>query len=134
METLAIIFYLFLFAFLVTGLSALFFKSRGPWGSYWSTFLIIFFFVWITALWIKPIGPEYFGISWGPIVFVAILMSILLYAVTPPYYRHWSSKINKDDLKEKLIRDKPEPVFALGIIFWSVIVILLIAIALGYWI
>jgi hypothetical protein len=66
------------------------------------------------------------GIAWGPLVFVAFLFAILLMALAagnpkPAKTNNASEAVNEG------------PVVAIGMFFWFLLVILLVAIAVGYY-
>ncbi|QSE95895.1 hypothetical protein [Fulvivirga lutea] len=128
MDVLAIILYLFVFALLITAISGLAFKTHGPWGSYWPSFLLTFLFIWVVSLWTEPVGPVYYGVSWVPIIFAGVIMAILLAAVTPPQLRRQRKIILKDNKEDR----NPGTAIALGILFWVVIIILIVGIIAKY--
>lgn len=120
------IFAAFIMAFLFTFLFSVGFKNKGPWGILWIFFLIIFLASWAGQLWISPIGPLFYGISWLPLLFVAIIFAIILAATSSPGYNRKS--VANDDSKVT-----KEPAVVLGVFFWLLLVILLIVIAIGYY-
>ncbi|MGZ3884638.1 MAG: hypothetical protein ACXVPD_10585, partial [Bacteroidia bacterium] len=46
-------------------------KNKGPWGTIWFTFLILFLSAWAGFLWLKPFGPTVFGLHMVPSLFIA---------------------------------------------------------------
>jgi hypothetical protein len=53
-------------------------KSKGPWGTAWSLFVFLFLALWTVSLYIRAMGPSYLGVSWLPVVFAGLLLTILL--------------------------------------------------------
>lgn len=60
------------------------FKSRGPWGTFWSFLLILILAGLAAEAWITPIGPVGWGVAWIPTIFVILLFALLLAAAAPP--------------------------------------------------
>lgn len=123
-------------------ISALFyygFSARGPWGSFWTFFLALLLIVWAASLWVRPIGPVYWGIAWIPLIFIGIIFALLLAAVPPYDTRPYDG--TRTDVREEIPADEAEiehqreaaaTAAAVGWIFWTFIIILLIAIFMGY--
>lgn len=65
-------------ALMITIVFAVAFKTRGPWGSVWAFFLIIFLAVWAASLWVNPAGPEVFGYSLIPIALVGVIFALII--------------------------------------------------------
>ena len=59
------------------------FGTKGPWGSFLSFLLVVVLFAWTAAVWLKPYGPLWMGISWIPIVFGGFFAAVLLTSVSP---------------------------------------------------
>ena len=104
--------------------------SRGPWGSAWTLFLVLFLALWLTGLFINPVGPVHWGIAWIPLIFVGFLLAILFMAVTPGDGRR--------RLKDKKIVDGSDAQTdaeiagaTLGLFFWMLILLLITAIIIG---
>ncbi len=133
MEVLSTLILLALIAIGITAIFALSFRTRGPWGSGWSFFFVIFLFVWASSIWVTPYGPVYSGIAWGPILFVGILVAFLLLAATPPHYRKWKKPSLEKNEANDLKKYPTSFSLAIDIFFWMVIGILLISILISYW-
>ena len=122
-----------LFAFgvavLITLIFAAGFRRTGPWSGFWAFFFIILLAAWAGGLWVEPFGPEFYGVYWFPFIVVGLIFAFLLAAVTPP------RDIEPKTSEEKLREDKREEAAAkgvLGIFFWLILTILIIAIIAGY--
>jgi hypothetical protein len=116
-------------ALLLTLIFSTSFRHRGPWGGLLFFFLVIFLTSWASQLWINPFGPVVLGIYWVPLVFVAVLVALLLLAVG-------STAIDKAPVTppaEEITRSESS-LLAIGLFFWILVVILIIAIAIGYWV
>jgi hypothetical protein len=66
------------------------------------------------------------GIAWGPLVFVAVLFAILLMALAAGNPGPAKTNNAPDAVNEG-------PVVAIGLFFWFLLIILLVAIAVGYY-
>ncbi|HSJ66658.1 MAG TPA: hypothetical protein VK921_03235 [Anditalea sp.] len=103
---------------------------RGPWGSFWTFFIIVLLSVWAASLWIVPFGYIYWEIAWIPLFFIGLVIAFLLAALTstPPRWRRTakgSDIVNADN--------EPEQTFAaIGLMFWLFIGLMLVAIIVGY--
>jgi hypothetical protein len=123
-------------------ISALFYyglNARGPWGSFWTFFLALLLIVWAASLWVRPIGPVYWGVAWIPLIFIGIIFALLLAAV--PTYDTRPYDGTRTDVREEIPADEAEiesrreaeaTAAAVGWIFWTFVLILLIAIIIGY--
>jgi hypothetical protein len=109
--------------------------SRGPWGTAWTLFLVLFLAMWVAGLYVSPVGPVYWGIAWVPIIFAGILFAILLVAVMPDAGRNRrrlrNGKIESGN-KDLSGLDSPEITSTtLGGFFWILIMLFTIAIIVG---
>jgi hypothetical protein len=119
------------FAFFLALLLSLFlvygFRNRGPWGSVWTFWLILFLGIWAAALWVYPTGPMLYGVSWIPLLFVGFFFAILLLAAIP------TRSSRQPGVDEEAYTQISSETRALSIFFWLLVLILVIAIILGYW-
>lgn len=74
----------FLIATLLTGILLLVFKNKGPWGSAWAFFLVLFLSIWTLTLYLRTMGPIYLGVPWLQLLLGGVLLMILLVAAIPP--------------------------------------------------
>jgi hypothetical protein len=115
-------------ALLISLVFSLAFNNRGPWGIFWTFFLVIFLAALAGQLWIKPIGPVYWGIAWVPLFAVGLLFAFLLaasVAVSAP------KELRKEG--EEVKRGEATVAAAVGAFFWLMVIILVLAIAVGYY-
>jgi hypothetical protein len=106
---------------------------RGPWGSVWTFFLVMFLSLWIVAIYIRASGPVYFGIAWTPIFVAGILFALLLAAALPDA-NHWRDEILRDSDTGKVVELNNEPnlsIKPLGKFFWVLIILMVVAIIVG---
>jgi len=57
-------------------------KSRGPWGSGWSFFIIVGLWLAAVSLWVPPAGPLWFGAPWIDLFVTGLLISFVLSATS----------------------------------------------------
>ncbi|MFP4340293.1 MAG: hypothetical protein ACLFQO_07615 [Cyclobacteriaceae bacterium] len=125
-------------------------KSRGPWGSIWTFFFFVFLAIWAASLWFNPAGPVFLGVAWLPLLFIGFLVALLFVALPTSYdVRNGDTgtkrrKIRRSDTSEKKeISDQAEDLSGeenpddtavkVSGFFWVLMVFLLLAIILGYW-
>jgi hypothetical protein len=100
-------------------------KHKGPWGAIWLVFITIFLASWAGYLWINPFGPMVMGVSVMPIFAVGLIFAFILAAVTVPTQRTVKNLTIKEDVPS-------DTKIAIGIFFWIVLILLVIAIVTGY--
>ena len=101
-------------------------RIRGPWGNFWTFFIVLLLAVLAANLWVRPIGPSYQGIYWIPPIAAGFLVASILAASTP-------SSRSKSRLKqntEEYIERKANAI-ALGSFFWFVVIFLIILVLMG---
>lgn len=126
-ELLLGILYLVSLAFLITVFFATLLRNRGPWGTFWSFFIVILLAMFATDLWVGPVGPYFFGgIYWVPPLAVGLLIALLLAATTP------SPKARSEiEVEKKEIAKENQATAALGTFFWILFLFLIVLIAVG---
>ena len=121
---------------LAVGLAALFFTSfsryvfhsRGPWGSYWSSFLVMFLGIWAAQVWIEPMGPVWAGVAWLPLLLAGVYFSVLLIPVGPNQ-QDQPEQPNKASRRQQ----KEDWTFrVLNASFWLFLLVLAFVVVLGY--
>ena len=122
------ILYLVSIAFLITLFFTVLLKNRGPWGSFWTFFIVILLAVFVADVWVGPVGPFFHdGIYWVPPLAVGLLVALLLAATTP------SPRTRSElDLEKKEIAREDSAAVALGTFFWFLFVFMLILVAVGF--
>src|SRR5215813_5229599 len=48
----------------------------------WSVFVLLALGIWAGGLWAAPAGPVHFGINWLPFLLIAILLAVLVAALS----------------------------------------------------
>ena len=119
-----------LIALVITAVFALGFNNKGPWGTIWAFFLIIFLAVWAATLWFTPHGPFVWGIAWIPVTIVGIVIALIISSAVPPSNRETIQHKRKLDPEVK----QKGKVSTYSVYFWMVLLLLVIAIIVGYYI
>lgn len=135
MEIVGGIIAVILVAILISALFYYGFNARGPWGSFWTFLLALLLIVWAASIWVRPLGPVYWGVAWIPLIFIGFIFALLLAAV-PTYDTRTRTEARADipaDEAELEARSEADAAaVAVGWIFWTFIIILLVAIIIGY--
>jgi len=97
------------------------FGTRGPGDRFIWFFLIIFLFAWAGGVWIAPIGPMWWGVSWIPVLATGIFIALLLTAAAPGTPR------NRREARTQAATEDTVAA-ALGIFFWILVVLLVLSI------
>jgi len=112
-------------ALLISVIFGLGFRRTGVWPGIFIFFLIIFLFSWAGGVWLAPFGPTLAEVYWLPFLFVGILIALFLAAAVPPERsRRRSIEVPEQEVAEGETM--------LGVFFWFLIVLLIIAIAVFY--
>jgi hypothetical protein len=110
----------FLIALIVSMLFAPGYRTNGL-----SPFIIFFFILFFAGLagqyWIVPFGPNWWGVSWGPILIIVLIFTFLFAAPSP-----YESRKHKTDAGAAAV-------LAISGFIWLLFIVLAIAIALGYY-
>jgi hypothetical protein len=121
------IFLIILAALIIGALFHFGFKSTGPWGSFWFFFLVLMLAGLAAEAWIKPIGPVYWNISWGPVLFVIFLFALLMVAATPP---RLGRRLKRTENVQET--DAPEAaIVTISLFFWAFLLFLFGAVLWG---
>jgi hypothetical protein len=119
--------YLVGIALLITLFFSFILRIRGPWGSFWTFFVITLLGVAAAGMWIQPVGPVYWETYWLPPLAVGLLIALILAATTPsPRTR---SELAQE--RNKIAKEHADSV-AVGIFFWFLLIIMLVIVVLGY--
>lgn len=121
-------FYEIVAAFAVALVLTVFFsviRSRGPWGALWLVFIVIFLAAWAAHLWINPFGPMIFGVSVVPIFIVGLIFAFVLAATAA---QPVAAPVSQQGAEESEVAST-----AIGVFFWVLLILLVAAIAIGYY-
>ena len=113
-------------ALIITLFFASAFRTRGPWGNFWTFFIILLLAVLAAHLWVRPIGPSYQGIYWIPPIAAGFLVASILAASTPPSKPVSRLKQSTEDYIERRAN-----AITLGTFFWFVVVFMIILVLIG---
>jgi hypothetical protein len=119
-----------LVSLILTVVSVFFLGKRGPWGSIWSFFLVLFLILATVSIYVAPIGPEYWGVAWIPITIAGILVTILLIAAMP-HPDYGNTRANKTEDVTRPVSKSDLPATPVGRFFWVLIILFAIAIMVG---
>jgi hypothetical protein len=114
-------------AFVFTLIFAALFRGQSWGAGIFFFFLILFLATWAGGLWLTPIGPLWWGVPWLSFFLVALIVGLLLAALTPDRRRRPYARST-----EPPGRRQAETAIALDVFFWVLIVGLLIAIMARY--
>ncbi|MFW5820179.1 MAG: hypothetical protein ACOCWA_02740 [Bacteroidota bacterium] len=119
-------FYLISLAVVITLFFTYVLRIKGPWGSFWTFFLIVLLAVFAGEAWIQPMGPYYRDVYWLPPLTLGLIIALFLASTTPsPKTR---SRID-ENLEKK---DDKSPALALGTMFWFLLIFMLVLVLLGF--
>ncbi len=118
----------FLVALVIALIFAYGFRRRGLWPGFLLFFLIVFLFTWAGGVWVTPFGPQYAGVHWLPFLIVALVIAFLIAAAIPPSYTRPRTS-ESEDLRTARAREVSH---FLGIFFWILVAVLLVALLVRY--
>ena len=104
-------------------------RRRGGTGAIWLFFLIVFLVSWAAGVWIRPVGPLVYDTYWIPAVVVGLIVALLIVTLIPA--RPEPMDLAVGDVAEAE-RETAEGALALGITFWILVLLLVVAIVVGY--
>ena len=117
-----------LISFIIGALFYFVFKNKGPWGSFWTFFLVLFLGIYLAYVWVRPVGPLYWGVALYPLLFIGLLFALLLAAASPPRYRRNYRKPSADPGQEPTPEDNRA---VLGIFFWTALILFIALLLAG---
>lgn len=106
-------------------------KIKGPWSNFWTFFLVLFLSMWAASLWVSPMGPVYWGVAWVPLIFIGIIAGLLL-AVVPKPQKTENGVDDNSGTETAPRRDYGIGAATLSGVFWMFMVILMLAVVIGY--
>ena len=112
-----------LISLILTVTSVFFLGKRGPWGSIWTFFLVLFLTLLTVSIYVAPIGPLYWGVAWIPITIAGFIITALLLSAMPHHTAGKDSPVASDPT--------PLPYRRVGKFFWVLIILFMIAIFIG---
>ena len=115
-----------LISLILTVTSVFFLGKRGPWGSIWTFFLVLFLTLWTVSIYAAPIGPLYWGVAWIPITIAGLIITALLISAMPHTHDAPDKDIGVATNATHRLPDRP-----VGKFFWVLIILFVIAIFIG---
>ncbi len=116
----------FVIAALVVALFALVFRRTGPWAGLGWFFLVVFLGAWAVGVWATPVGPAAVGIVWLPFAIGALVLALLIAALSPPDRQAVPPSNPGRGPGEGF-----QATLALGAFFWIFVVLLIALIVVG---
>jgi hypothetical protein len=92
-------------------------------------FILILLVSWAGGIWLTPIGPPLWEAYWLPFLIVGLIFALVLVAVAAPPSRRSTVELVEPVAKEA---EKRAIYWTVGIFFWFLIVVLIIAIVWRY--
>ncbi len=126
------------FTLVVAFISYYFFGVKGPWESYWIKTILLFLFLLAASLWIRPVGPTWYGVQWLVLVIGALLFILLLAAFSSSYDDSHKiptrlSLMERKRLAREYSKERKAMILSIGVMFWLLLLVLVIIIAAGYY-
>jgi hypothetical protein len=98
-------------------------------------FLILVLATWAAGSWMNPRGPIAFGVPWLAWTGVALVVTLIVGAVTQPWDRHRSRNAvpttPAGTAPAGVVRTNAMAVVGFGLAFWALVVVLLLAALAG---
>ena len=107
-------------------------KKRRKVGIFW-VFIILIFTTWAGGVWIKPIGPAWWGLHWLSFILTGSVVTLILIITVPrkpPKGRHETLDMLEEIEREREVEEAAY--FTLSIFFWVLVILLLLAIIFRY--
>lgn len=124
---------IFILATVLTAIFAFGFRTRGPWGTMWTFFLMLILAMWSMLMWVPPIGPLWYGVAWIDLFIVGFLLALLLAAATPSANRYRESSSKEDFAGREQIKDGTEAAaVVVGGFFWTLLLLFTVLIIVGF--
>ncbi len=128
----------FLLAFLIALVLTWFFTvavgTTGPWSGFWVFFLLVLLFSWTMGLWVRPMGPALWGVYWMPYLVFGVLLALVIAAATPldgrPPRAQRPPQVPGSTTPEE--EAAAGTVVAVGVYLWIALVVMAVAIGIGY--
>lgn len=132
-----------IFSMLFTGVFVFGLRTKGPWGSGWTFFIVIALTLSAVSVWVPPAGPVWYGAAWFDLLITGLLISFILSAVTPSHAEYRRSMYESDVLSGDDIMDnhnratghkhdhQQKTLIAAGSFFWMLLLFLCVLIIMG---
>lgn len=109
------------------------FNRRGPWGAFWTFLLILFFAAWAGSFWIEPAGPVIWGFAWLPLFFWVFIVALIIGVATGEdrTSSRYDTTRTSETTETEVSETEAGTAAALGIFFWILLALLIVAIIIG---
>jgi hypothetical protein len=107
------------------------FNARGPWGRFWSFFLVLVLVAIASATWIPPIGPVYWDVAWLTVGFIVLLFALFLAAASPPGRTGRAQESEPAEIPKGPGDMTTTAAVVLNVFFWIFILFLLVVVLWG---
>ena len=105
-------------------------RKGGAWPGFLLAALFIFLAAWAGGVWISPFGPAVWDQALLPFIVAGLIAALIIAAV--PIAGRQETSVQFSEEKRENVEGTPSPMAAIGIFFWILLVILALAILLGY--
>jgi len=95
-------------------------------------FLIFFFGLWAAAVWLQPVGPVLWGVAWMPILFAGLILGLIVLAATPRRPRISPPRPAIGNRPSSGAGER-DAALGLGVFFWLLLFLVLLAAVLRTW-
>lgn len=122
----------------ISTISYFVFGIKGPWGSYWIKTLVLFLFLMVLSLWLKPTGPQWRGVQYLSLI-ISGLIFIFFVGSMPnmnddhPKIPTHLSLMEKKRLMNEYRKDQSRLFYSVNLMFWIFLMLLLALIIAGYY-
>lgn len=106
-------------------------RNRGREADFVMILLVIFFGAWAGGVWLAPIGPVLWSVSWLPFFLVGLLFALILAAFPGPSGRERGDTVEFVDKSERR-KQRRQNRLAVNIFFWILLAVLVLAIISAY--
>ena len=91
-------------------------------------FLLLFLATWAGGVWVAPVGPPLFGVSWLGFLLVGLFFALLIMALLPPAPPR---SLPPGEMREE-VETEATAFAAVNAFFWILLIGFVVAIAAGY--
>lgn len=106
-------------------------RRRGREADFVMVLLVVFFGSWAGGLWLAPVGPVLWSVSWLPFFLMGLLFALILAAFPGPPGRERGNTVEFINETERS-RQRRQNRLAVNIFFWILLAVLLLAIVSAY--
>lgn len=101
-------------------------EDDAAWPALLFLFVIFFFGLWAADLWLTPVGPAAWGVSWFALLVVGIILALIVAAAAPPRRRPPPAQGEIPPTAESAV------LVGFGAVFWILLLVLIGSVVAGY--